>query len=241
MPDMGVCVLSIDVLHDDARTVDLCRRLSDASVPVTWGLSSPPSSELADAIRGHAASEVALRADGWASEPADRRTFSQSLIGGLAQLRAVGFDPTTIVLSAGSVAAHDDLLVKHSISALRVTARRDSSSRRAPQLGRKDALNCLTPIRWGLWEAVVGADLSQAGQSAALRTIDRICGRDAVAIIASPSDFVAADLKTASRLVNHLTGRRQQQAFRVTTLAAIVAELRAARPASSRSILRPAA
>ena len=241
MPDAGICVLSIDVIHDNAGTAELCRQFSQAGVPVVWGLSSSPSDELADAIRGHSGSEVALRADGWASEPSDRRTFLQSLTDGLARLRAGGFVPTTIALPFGSLAAHDDLLVKHQFSAARVSVRRSSTNRRTPKLGVTHASNSLSALRWGLWEALISTDLNQAGPGGALRTIDRICDRGGVAVVAAPCDVLATDVKTASRLINQLTGRQQDRGLRLATLAAIVAELQATRPASARSILRPAA
>ncbi|HVA47059.1 MAG TPA: hypothetical protein VNH11_11890 [Pirellulales bacterium] len=240
----GICVLSIDVVSGDAGTADLCLRLAAADVPATWSIASSPCDELCAALRQQPGNEVALLAGGWAAEPSDRRTFSRSLTSSLADLRSAGYYPTTIALPIGRLATHDDLLAKHDICVARVSQRRQQPKARGwwPRLRSTPESTAVANLRWGLWEAAVTVDLRDAGLRGVAKTVDRLTGRGGSAIVVAPSDVLASDARATSKLIGHLARRREEQALRVTTLAGIAGDFRAARPATAaRSILRPAA
>ncbi len=240
----GICVLSIDVVSDDAGAADLCRQLAAADVPATWSIALPPCDELCEALRQQSDNEVALLAGPWAAEPSDRRTFSRSLTGSLAELRLAGFYPTTIALPVGRLAAHDDLLAKQAIRVVRVSQRREQPKARGwwPQLRSTRESTGFACLRWGLWEAVVTVHVRDAGLRGLVKTVDRITSRGESAIVVAPSDVLASDAQATSKLIGQLARRRDERALRLTTLAGSAGDFRAARPATAaRSILRPAA
>jgi hypothetical protein len=173
-----------------------------------------------------------------------RSQFSQSLVTGLDKLLAAGFAASTLVVPTEKMAAHDDVLVKHGITAARV-----SDSRLALVPGRRwwqskwstPTTGAIRPLRWGLWEAVVNVDLAEAGWGTARRLIDRIASQGGTAIIAADAGMLAADAKYLSRLIEQLQLRRDENGLSIETLAGAVARHHAPRYAPARSILHSAA
>lgn len=252
----SVCVFSIDHVTpiagvkrqaavSDSTVAQICRQLVSAKLPATLALAAAPSDELRSAIEQHRTCEVALLAvPSWAADGSSRSEFSQSLAAGLHKLSAVGVTATTLVLPSGKVAAHDDVLVKHGITAARVAESRVGlahgrgwwqGNRSTPVAG------AIRPLRWGLWEAVVNISLSEVGWGAARRLLDRIAAQGGTAIIAADAAMLAADAKLLSRLIEHLQRRRDEKTIVLDSLAGAVARQYAPRHASARSILHPAA
>jgi hypothetical protein len=243
-PATALCILSIDVCGPaDAAAADLCRKFADADVPVTWSLSEPPTDKFREAIDGHTRSEVALLAEpSWAAEGSSRNSLYQGLADGLATLRSVGLTPTSLSLPNARLAAHDDLLVSHGLSAVRVATERQPEPRVRGWWGRnKSATKALSALRWGLWEAVVNVDLGVTGLAGAVRAVDRITRRAEVAVLAANATTLEREAKRLPRLLDHLKRRRDEKALLIETVAAAVGRQQVPRQTPSRSILRPAA
>jgi hypothetical protein len=245
IPTTGVCVLSVDVSpqgeQSDLIVADLCRRFAAADVPVTWTLSQAPGDELRQAIGQHSGCEVALLAEPlWAAEGTSRIAFCQALADGLATLGSGGLTPRTLALPEGSRAAHEDVLVRYGISAVRVGTRRETHLRRRWRRDRSPT-KAINLLRWGLWEVAVSVDLATVGLAAAGRVIDRITRPGGVAVVAADAGTLTSQAKRLPRLLDHLRRRRDENALRTDTVTASVARQQAPRQTPARSILRPAA
>ncbi|HEV3342007.1 MAG TPA: hypothetical protein VG125_16690 [Pirellulales bacterium] len=204
-------------------------------------MSQAPADELRQAIDQHAGCEVALLAEpAWAAEGSTRIGFSQALAEGLATLGSADHSPTTLALPAGRLAAHEDMLVRHGISAVRVAARRQPGVRRWWRRDRSVS-KAIGVLRWGLWEVAANIDLSAVGLAAAERLVDRITRQGGVAVVAADARTLESQAKRLPRLLDHLQRRRDENALRIDTVAASVARQQVPRQTPSRSILRPAA
>ena len=251
----SVCVFSIDHVPpvagvkrqaavSDSTLAQICRQLTSTKLPVTVALAAAPSDELRYAIEQHPTCEVALLATpSWAVDGSSRSQFSQSLAAGLYKLSAVGVNATTLVVPSGKMAAHHDVLVKHGITAARV-----SEGRLALPDGRRWWLSkrtttpaAIRPLRWGLWQAVVNVNLAAAGLGVARRLIDRIASQGGTAIIATDTALLTSDAKLLSRLIELLQRRRDESGVSIDSLARAVARHHAPRYAPARSILHSAA
>lgn len=167
----GFISFSVDATAGGAANSvsDLLTLLDERGLPTTFGFDLASQSGLAkevhDRITGH---EVALVAGpSWTGPQVDRTRFAQELIRRISAADEAGFNVTTLLLKAGELSRHLDLLVKHRISVVRgVPARTLTPGLRFyPHLSRFGVWRSPEPVvypgtgRWWL-----GGDLVQVGR-----------------------------------------------------------------------------
>jgi hypothetical protein len=233
----GVCILSIEDLRD-------C--LVQAGLAVTWGVGAKHTALGKSLLAQSVGSEVALSADpSWAREGSSRRAFANGLAQAVSHFEAAGLAFSTLLLSDGRSALHDDLLVKHGIRVVRVGRRLDVSTaaRRWAWSARSNPqLEPLRSVRWGLWEAVVTANLASDGERAVVRLIDRVSRVGGLAVVVADAESLATNERLALRLIGQIVRRRGDAALRVETFASLAAAHQASRSTPiARSVLRPIA
>jgi hypothetical protein len=162
----------------------------------------------------------------------------------LATLGSAGFVSTTLVVPTVRLAAHDDVLVKHGIKAVRVGESRLATTSTGgwwSTARSTSAVKAIRPLRWGLWEAVVNIDLGAIGPGGTRRIVDRLAGHGGQAVIAADATLLSASAKLLPRLIEHLCRRRNEGSLIIDTLAGAVARQHMPRHSPARSILHPAA
>jgi hypothetical protein len=252
VPTTGVCILSIDVPNCvrgsgverfDPFLIDLCGQLAAAKLPATWSFCEPPGDKLRQALDEHRGCESALLAEAsWAAEGVNRSRFWRGLADSLGVLGSVGLTPTTLCLSHGRLAPHDDLLVRHGVRAVRLAARREQALRvQRWWRQRESTARAIRPIRWGLWEVAVNVDLSVVGLGGVARMLDRISRQTGVAVVTADVTMLEREAKRLSRFVEHLKRRRDEKSLSIETVAASVSRQQVPRQRPARSILRTAA
>lgn len=240
----GVCVLSIDLSGGaqversrkpvESIVPELCQQFVAAELSATWTLGAGQLADATDALSAELArGEVALFAGrAWAGRDANRGQFAEGLSSSLAEIRRVGRQTTTLVFQESPSRLHDDLLVKHGITAVRIGKQRHAA---CPS-------GCLRPLRWGLWELEGAIDVVQTGWRRTLKAIDRAARESGEIAIAIDVGKLTAGLKPLTRFANQICRLRDEQRLCVQTIAELVGS-RAARPqiSAARSILRSAA
>lgn len=251
MPVTGLCIFSIDVCgpggaapnaERERLIADVCGQLAAVEVPVTLGLAESPGDELRQAIDRHAGCEAAVLAQpSWAAEGSSRSLFCDALAQRLTTLRSAGLVPTTLTLPSARLAAHDDLLVQHGVTAVRVAAGRNQEPRARGWWRREKSAKPLSPLRWGLWEVVVNVELGAVGLAGTRRIVDRLTRQGGTAVIAADAATLERQAKHLSRFLDHLTRRRDEKLLSIETVAASITRQQVRRQTPARSILRPAA
>lgn len=250
----GVCIVSIDVRTSGkpgAAAAELLRHLETRQCGVTLSVDDSIDRDWIDAARcdpaGH---ELAILAGAnWYSVDNRRGQFAQRLAAGVERAQAAGYAPSTLVLPAGHLAEHLDLLVKHGMSAVRITR----ASRRRGLASWWRAWRAGEPrpvqphaLRWGLWEFDGSLSLVQQGLRQTLKAISGAAATGGLAHVAVDLERLAAQgtagWRQLDRTLEHVARLREQQAIDQQTVSGFVAQLARTRQSPpARSILRPAA
>ena len=253
----GVCVLSIDLFPGSVATgptgrafdpavSELRERLAAADLPATWAMSA---GDLLEASRSAAAppaqSEIALIADrAWAGVEANRERFAVGLARSLAEARAAGYRPTTLVFEEGPGEFYDDLLVKYGITAVRQRVAHPGSVTFARSNARNalpGTVGCLRSLRWGLWE-LDAVDALDLGPRRTLKTLDRAAREAGEIAIVIDGAKLASGLKAVARLFDRLNRLRGNGTLVTPTVCeAVLSRLPNRQVPAACSILRRAA
>jgi hypothetical protein len=244
------CQPSLDVREHrlEATVARLLETLSGYQIPATWAVDEPAASPATAAIRsvrgGH---EIAIGGHaGWLGNRVPRTQFGRELASRTIAARAEGLTVSSLVVAAGQLGDHYDLMIKQGLSAIQqaeLEPARSSARRGQPA----------TP-RFGLWSFGVSCRLpggsrlwpGGGGTSRARRAIDRAIRDRALVQLLIDARELASRGSSAERVVErvlqHAAQRRRSGQLDVITLAStakLLTDQCTSRP--SRSILRPAA
>lgn len=254
----GVCVLSVDLFPGsvaagsaarpyDSAVAELRERLAAADLAATWALTA---GDLVKASQSAPApptrSEIVLIADrSWAGGQTNREQFADGLVRSLAEARAAGHRPTTLVFEEGPPEFHDDLLVKYGITAVRKRTAHPASVSFARSNSRNalsGTVGCLRSLRWGLWELEGAIDALDLGPRRTLKTLDRAAREAGEIAIVIDGAKLAGGLKRLARLFDRLNHLRGEGALVTRTVReAVLSRMLSRQLPAARSILQRAA
>lgn len=254
----GVCVLSIDLFPGsvatgstghacDSAVAEVRQRLAEANLPATWALMAGDLVEASQsAAVSPARSEIALIADlAWAGVEANRERFAAGLARSLAEARAAGHSPTTLLFEESPRELHDDLLVKHGVTAVRRRTARPASvsfARSTARDAHPGAVGCLRSLRWGLWELDSALDLFDLGPRRTLKILDRAAREAGEISIVIDGTKLSSGLKAVARLVDRLSRLRSDGTLMTLTVReAVLTRMPNRQVPAARSILQRAA